>query len=255
MSKTSRNLSALDTYAHEYDWITNAVAREPNHDREVAALVEAFTPSSVLDAGCATGLTSRLFAQRGILTVGLDRSRRMLEQARLKTGSEERLTSFRYGTFERLPNLLNRRFDLVVCLANSITGVETLSGLRSALSGFLRVLRPGGTLVIQMLNFEALKPGQIMPVKATVNEGVVWTRYSVRRGKKLQLHIVRVDLKAQPPSTEAFIHEFDNFTPEQVMSALKKTGFTNQRTYGNLLLTKRFGKRARDFVVAAQRPD
>ncbi len=57
-------LSAFEKYAHEYDLITNAAQREKYHQKEVDALIARFRPRSVLDAGCASGLTAMLFARR-----------------------------------------------------------------------------------------------------------------------------------------------------------------------------------------------
>ncbi|HVP07362.1 MAG TPA: hypothetical protein VMS71_05920, partial [Candidatus Acidoferrum sp.] len=70
--------SFFEIYANEYDWLTDAASREKNHERELAAIIERYRPTSVLDAGCATGLTAMLFARNGVRAVGLDRSKAML---------------------------------------------------------------------------------------------------------------------------------------------------------------------------------
>ena len=122
---TQKQKSVFEEYAHEYGLLTNERARRVNHLKEVGALIDRFHPTSVLDAGCAIGLTSALFAGQGVTAVGLDRSRRMIAQAK-KNYTETRLPlSFRTGNFERLPKALTGKFDMVVCLANSISGVGT----------------------------------------------------------------------------------------------------------------------------------
>jgi ubiquinone/menaquinone biosynthesis C-methylase UbiE len=246
--------SVFVKYAHEYDLITDAVKREKPHAREVEALVQYGHPEAVLDAGCATGLTSYLFAQRGARATGLDRSRRMVALAREKYASTKLPLDFRYGHFERLPQALNERFDMVVCLANSISGVETKRALKSSLLGFYRVLRPGGSLVIQALNYEAVPSDQVFPIRATQHDRIGYIRYARRRGRRLEITLVRLDLSVQPPAFETFVHEFDNYSPVELSQAIKVAGFTGLRRYGNLTLSKPFRKRSRDVVLVSRKP-
>ena len=243
----------FDVYAHEYDLLTDAAAREPNHDREIATLVERFTPRSVLDAGCATGLTSMLFARRGIRTVGYDRSRRMVEQARMKFGDAGYQLDFKVGDFERVPKILHGKFEMVACLANSIAGLETRARLQKGLSNFRAALKPGGTLVIQMLNFGAIKEGQLFPIKATINDGIIWERFFERQRASYILYASRLDTNAKPPSFEVFRHKFDNFSRDEVIKALKFSRFKALETYSDLRLTAPFDNKKRDLVIVAKR--
>ncbi|MBU0982573.1 MAG: class I SAM-dependent methyltransferase [candidate division Zixibacteria bacterium] len=246
--------SVFDVYAHEYDLITNAAAREAYHSKEVAAIVEKLAPSSVLDAGCATGLTSLLFARLGIPTTGLDRSRSIINIARDRYKDSPLPLTFRTGNFERLPKSLHNKFDLVVCLANAISGVGTRANLRKALKGFYDVLRPGGHLLVQALNYAAIKDGAIMPIKATRNGDIVYLRYSRRRGKAFELYVIRLDLSNESISFEPFCAEFDNFTVDEITSAVRATGFDDIRKTSDLYLKRRFGTRSRDLVLQVRRP-
>lgn len=246
--------SVFEVYAHEYDLITNAAAREKFHAKEVEAVIKRFGPSSVLDAGCASGLTTLLFARRGVTAVGIDRSRPILKTARETRGDKDLPITFKYASFEKLPKAMHRSFDLVVCLANSISGVDTTANLRATLRNFLAVLNPGGHLVLQMLNYAAVEEHALMPIKATSNDGIVYERFSERRGKSLFIYVTRADFSKSPPGLEIFRHRFDNFSPEQVEKAIRAAGFERIRKFGNLLFDKRFSKKARDLVITARRP-
>lgn len=245
--------SVFDIYAHEYDLITNAAAREAYHAKEVGALIERFQPTGVLDAGCASGLTSILFARQGIKTVGLDKSAKMIQVAREKTATMNLPLAFRQGNFIKLPKTLHAGFDLVVCLANSISGLETRRDLKTAFVNFGRVLRPDGTLVVQALNYQAIKEGELFPIKATENDGIVYVRYARRRGRTQEIHVVRLDMNQTPPEFEPFCHEFDNFTAVEVIRAAESAGLGQIRKYANLYLSKRFGKTSRDLVLTARK--
>ncbi len=253
MATRRKSASAFEKYAHEYDWMTNAAQREVNHAREVDAIIERCYPTRVLDAGCATGLTTALFARRGIPSVGLDHSRPMIAVARQKYADSVLPMTFRWGKFERLPKAMDSSFDTVVCLANAITGVSAQEGLMASLRGFYRVLSDRGTLVLQMLNYLAVEEGTLLPIRATENHGIVYARYSQRRGKRLAIHVVRIDLNAKPPVTEPFVHEFDNYSPDEMLTAIRRSGFKNIEAYGELTFQKHFTKTSRDLVILARR--
>lgn len=248
------NRDVFEIYAHEYDLITNARARTKYHREEIKALIEKYQPQSVLDAGCATGLSTMLFARQGITTVGLDRSRRMLTEARKKYGDRGYPLSFKSGQFEKLPANLNGKFDLVVCLANSISGVGSIPALKKSLGSFRRMLLPEGTLVLQALNYASLKDGDLFPIKATRNKGIGYLRYARRTGKQMEIHVVRLDLAGGGIKFEPFCHQFDNFSPAELSRATREAGFENLRRWSNLFVNEKFTSSCRDLVLTARRP-
>jgi SAM-dependent methyltransferase len=161
--------------------------------------------------------------------------------------------SFRTGHFERLPKSLNGKFDLVVCLANSISGVGTAAKLRASLKNFHRVLRPGGTLVLQTLNLSALKDGEVMPVKGTQAGQIGYVRFARRRGQRMEISVVRLDLSTEPFGFEPFVHETESFAPARLADEVRKAGFGQIARYGDLLLTKPFRRNSRDFVITGMK--
>lgn len=245
--------SVFEKYAHEYDLITNAAQRESYHQKEVDALIARFKPSSVLDAGCASGLTAMLFARRGVEAVGLDCSRRMIEVARKKYDSKKLPLSFRVGNFERIPKSMHSKSDLVVCLANSISGVSSVAGVRATLKNFHAVLKPGGWFVLQMLNYSSIKEGALVPIRATDNDGIIYERFSERRGKRLSVYVSRLDLKKSPPQFEVFRHDFDNYEVALIYRLMTQAGFQKVGKFGDLYLKKRFTKSSRDLVLIGRR--
>ncbi len=246
--------SVFEVYANEYDIITNARQREKPHAKEVAALIKRFKSESVLDAGCASGLTAALFAREGVAAVGLDRSEGMIAQAEKTRGDASLPLEFRRGEFESVPRDLHGRFDLVVCLANSISGVSTVAGLKKALGNFYRTLKPGGSLVLQMLNYASMTEGTLFPIKGTVNDGIIYQRFSERRGRRLHIYVTRMDTTVRPPKLEVFRHELDNFEVDTVIRQVRGAGFVKLHKFGNLLLTKRYSKSSRDLIILASRP-
>ena len=82
---------------------------------EEADFVEAFAPSSVLDAGCGTGRVAIELARRGIDVVGVDIDPKMLSAAREKAPHLE----WHLGDLAVID--LKRKFEVVLMAGNVIT--------------------------------------------------------------------------------------------------------------------------------------
>ena len=251
--KKQSDVSVFEKYAHEYDLMTNAVQREEYHAKEIKALIEKYNPKSVLDAGCATGLTSMLFAREGISTVGLDRSKKILEVAKTKYKDSSYPLTFRFGKFEKLPKTLYGKFDMVVSLANSISGVHTRADLFYTLNNFNMVLKPGGVLILQILNYETLEENRLRPIKATNNDGIIYIRFSERHRKRFFVYAIRVDTNVNPPQYELFRHDFDNFSRKEVIKILKESNFKKIEKYACLYLKSKFTQLSKDLVLVAHK--
>lgn len=96
-----------------------------------------------LDAGCGTGFLSFELARRGHRVVGIDFAPAMLAEARRKAAEENASVRFEQGDAERLP-FASDSFDLVV----SRHVLWTLPHPEAAIDEWIRVLRPGGRLVV-----------------------------------------------------------------------------------------------------------
>jgi len=252
MSKP-KTVSFFEKYAVEYDRMTDSAAREPRHRDEVCALIDVLHPSSVLDAGCGTGLTVQLFAERDIAVVGIDSSAEMIRLASERCARFGSLAGFATAQFESLPKSFGQKFDLIVCLANSLSGVPSVSVLKRSLKQFFGALKPGGSLVIQILNPSVFQDGVPFPIKVSRHDQLVYHRYALRLGDTICLHIVRTDLSKASPSFETFVHTYQPLPAPKLSALLKSVGFGKAKMFGNLLLTEPFAAHSRDMVVIARR--
>ena len=105
----------------------------------------------VLDLGCGGGTYVRLLAGLGYRTIGLDYSLPSLERA--LDADPGRKGAYLSGEAYRLP-FLSGTFDLVV----SIGVLQALTDPGRAIAEMARVLRPGGSLVMEALNARNLVP-------------------------------------------------------------------------------------------------
>src|SRR5215469_16126250 len=100
-------------------------------------------PLDVLDAGCGTGFLSFELAARGHRVTGIDFAPAMLAEARRKASERGIRLRFEEGDAEQLP-FAPGAFDLVI----SRHLLWTLPHPEAAIDEWIRVLRPGGRLVV-----------------------------------------------------------------------------------------------------------
>lgn len=100
-------------------------------------------PRSVLDVGCGTGFLALRFAELGYDVTGVDLAPRMIAQARRKAEQAAARIEFRVATATAL-ELPDATFDVVA--ARHV--IWNLPDPAAGLAEWLRVLRPGGRLVL-----------------------------------------------------------------------------------------------------------
>lgn len=113
--------------------------------RRVRELLSQTPAGKALDVGCGPGTMFRYLLDRGFECFGVDLSPQMVDACQRQFGHESG-THFEVGTIEGLP-FPDACFDVVLCL-----GVLEYVDAHAALREVARTLKPGGTLVVSMLN-------------------------------------------------------------------------------------------------------
>lgn len=142
---TQRVTETYDSWSKTYDTHDNPLI--PIEELAVRSLLRTLEYETVLDAATGTGRHALFLAEQGKQVTAIDASPGMLAEARKKAAAQRLPVRFEQADLVELP-LQDVSCDLVLC-ALALAHVKDLSNPCQEL---VRVLRPGGNLVISDLH-------------------------------------------------------------------------------------------------------
>jgi len=135
-------MDQYDVFAHFYDAVNGEpeelISRILDYTRRYAPLAE-----SVLELGCGTGAVLAGLGS-GLELTGVDRSATMLDYARRRLPAARLV----HGDITTLD--LERRFDVVVCVFDTLNHVTTAEGWRRVMATAASHLAPGGIFIFDL---------------------------------------------------------------------------------------------------------
>jgi SAM-dependent methyltransferase len=161
-------------YDRLVDWRKRIERESPFFRREF----EAHSVRTVLDVGCGTGMLPIEWAKWGLDVVGVDPDAGMLkkaaenaEAARDEIAQAGGSVRFASGGFGELAGLGLGVFDAVTCTGNALPHIDGATALPATLRDFAAVLKPGGLVVLHLLNHDRLIGEDIHAIPAVIREG------------------------------------------------------------------------------------
>jgi SAM-dependent methyltransferase len=151
---------AYEILAADYDWMFDddalANGRAINHPATARLLQRISRTSAVLDAACGTGVDAAVLARRGFTVWAADGSEAMVEGAAARFRRERLAIPLLHCAWADLPAATGERFDVVLCVGNSLVHAAGRDAMVESLTGLRRMAGPGGYVVIDSRNWEKL---------------------------------------------------------------------------------------------------
>jgi SAM-dependent methyltransferase len=151
---------AYEMLAADYDWMFDddalANGRAINHPATARLLQRISPASAVLDAACGTGVDAAVLARRGFTVWAADGSAAMVEGAAARFARERLAIPLLHCRWADLPAATGERFDVVLCIGNSLAHAAGRDAMVAALTGLRRMARPGGHVVVDSRNWVKL---------------------------------------------------------------------------------------------------
>jgi 2-polyprenyl-3-methyl-5-hydroxy-6-metoxy-1,4-benzoquinol methylase len=137
------------TLAADYDWLFDDDVLDGgdaiSNPATARLLQRTGRGSAVLDASCGTGINAVVLARRGFHVWATDGSEAMIEEAAARFRREQLTIPLRRCLWADLPGTLAERFDVVLCVGNSLVHAAGRDAMVEALTGLRRMARPGDT--------------------------------------------------------------------------------------------------------------
>jgi SAM-dependent methyltransferase len=149
------------TFAADYDWLFDddvlTHGGAINYPAIARLLKQTRHAATVLDASCGTGINAAALARRGFDVWATDGSEAMITEATARFRREHLAIPARHSLWADLPATLAERFDVVLCVGNSLVHAAGQDAMVEALTGLRRMARPGGHVAIDSRNWEKLQ--------------------------------------------------------------------------------------------------
>jgi SAM-dependent methyltransferase len=238
--------------AGRYDEMTRFRERLGPEQKVLEAWARQYRWQSVLDAACGSGLYSIVCARLGLAVTGTDLEPAMIALA--KQHAVEFAVSARFETvaMQELPAHFDRTFDAVLCLGNSFPHLLTDQDCDRTLAGFFQLLNPGGTVVIQSINYDRVLAKQERVVAINRSGDREFVRFYDFIPPLVRFNVLTIDWadgKATPAleSTELYPYRAD-----EMRAALSRAGFSDITLYGDLRFAPFMPTESKDLVIVGK---
>ncbi len=246
--------SFYDALAPMFDVMTDWDGRLAAEGPFLRAMLEQSGSRSVLDAACGSGGHALALARWGYAAAGVDASPVMVEMARRKAAEAGHDIPFAVADLGGLSALAAGEvredsvagvlrlapYDVVLCLGNSLPHLLTQADLVAALTGMGAMLKPGGLLVLQNLNYDlrwqkqprwfAAQGGEL-----DGQEVLVWrfADYDVPSGQ-ISFHIAHFTRRESGWQVAVHTTPHRPLFQADLFAALAEAGFERPRAYARM---------------------
>ncbi len=223
-------------YDRFVDWQGRLTAELPFIEQQLQAV----GAHRVLDAACGTGMHTIALAQRGYAAVGADLSAGMIERAQANATTSGVDVRFEVTGFGELSARVGTGFDALLCLGNSLPHLLTPADLAVALDNFAACLRPGGLLLIQNRNFDAVlaRGERWMKPQTHREEDAEWLFlrfYDFESDGTLTFNLMTLQREGMSRwSQHVAATRLRPLRQEELTTALVKAGFSSIVCYGDM---------------------
>ena len=252
----SGNLEAAEFYrglAASYDGMTRFAERLPGERALLAEWRARHGFNRPLDAACGTGLHAIALAQLGLEVTGADLSPEMLAGARAHAAAEGVKIAWVEAAMEQLTGHVQGPFDALFCLGNSLPHLLDEEALATALAGFHQLLVPGGLLLLQLVNYEAVLAGQRRILALNRDGEREFIRFYDFGEPLLGFNILEIDWSQQPPRHRLQTTPLRPWRRAEVERAVETAGFGGIDIFGDLRRGEYATAKSPNLVVTAIR--
>ncbi|WP_341877637.1 class I SAM-dependent methyltransferase [Defluviitalea saccharophila] len=131
----------------------------------------------ILDVGCSTGELDIFLGEKGYEVLGIDLDQKMIQIASEKIAGRELPVEFKVMNMEHLEaNFSESQFDGVICIGNTLVHLSGIPQIKGVLKQMVSLLKPGGVLILQIINYDRIITQNVTELPPIENEDVSFIR-------------------------------------------------------------------------------
>lgn len=228
----SRVMTLYQQISKAYDHLFPSSPEKLNF---IAGLLQDIDSARILDIGCATGEMLFQLERKGLSAgIGIDLDEQMIHEAERKR-REANIANIEFRVLDMMRIDSARGIegvDLMCCMGNTLAYAPHMERVHSFLRKCSNVLNAGGSLVIQILNYENPRIGPGFSFPELSGGGLQLCRsYEQTSGYQYKFLTRITDL--QTGATEHDIHYHSPFLSEEICAAAGREGFTTIERIGS----------------------
>jgi glycine/sarcosine N-methyltransferase len=213
-----------------------------------------FIPKGALgaaDLGCGTGLDSIALTLNGLNVTAFDISKGMIDKATEKATALKLHINFHNYSLTDIPADYSNRFSFAVSMGNTLANLD-LAEIKRAMSHIYEVLQPGGTLLLQILNYEKILKKRERIVKITEGEEKYYVRFYDFHANSLDFNILSFD-KKELKNKQLVTTKLYPYTSTEFIEMLTAQGFSKIKCFGSLNKELFDSEKSQDLIITAIR--
>lgn len=198
----------------------------------VANKLNSLLGKHILDIGCASGELGFQLATNGADVIGIDLNEDLLSQAKEKK-VHNKLTFQQGNMLELEQDFSAEKFDSVLCFGNTLVHLESEEQVMQMLKATQAVLKLGGQLLLQILNYDYIINDQVSELPLIDTERIQFIRkYKFVEGSKSIRFQTDLRIKAEE-ITVSNDTALLALRSSDLVQLLENAGFKNIQLYSN----------------------
>lgn len=218
----------------------------------VNATIPGSKSKSLLDVGCGTGNLDIELAKDFQKVIAIDSDETMIDKAKQKAKPDETKPQFMQMNMLNIETKFgSRSFDGIICFGNTLVHLDSVAEISYFFEQAKNVLKPGGKLLLQIINYDRILDKHIVGLPTIENEHIIFVRdyHYEPDNNKILFKTTLTDKKNK--------QEIKNDIPlypirkDEITHLLKQAGFIDYLLYGNFGQNK-FSDESIPLVVEAK---
>ncbi len=236
----------------EYDAMTRFEQRLGKQKGTMAPWVNEFSLNRVLDAGCGSGVLAIALAQLRLNVTAVDLSATMLAQAEKHAARHGQDVRFVQSELAEIANHVSDKFDAVFCLGNTLPHIQDEHQLFKTVAGFKNVLKAGGIVVLELLNYTKVLKEKERLVGINEVAQKIFVRFYDFIDDRLRFNILRLSQDGDDLRHKWFSTTLYPWRHTQLEAVLTQAGFEQIAFYGSLAREPFASAASKNLIVLAQ---